>query len=84
VDDFVGIAAEANERIDWLRRFLKRGSGIPSHDTFGRLFGLLDRCAVGKGFRRGVSSELPDLTEGTVIAIDGKASRRILAASSDF
>jgi len=76
VDDFVGIEAWANERIDWLRRFLKLGSGIPSHDTFGRLFGLLDRGAVEKGFRRWVGSVLPALAEGTVVAIDGKASRR--------
>ena len=42
VDDFVGIEAWGNERIDWLRRFLKLENGIPSHDTLGRLFGLLD------------------------------------------
>ncbi len=76
VDDFVGIEAWANERIDWLRRFMKLGSGIPSHDTFGRLFGLLDRRAVEKSFRRWVGSVLPALAEGTVVAIDGKASRR--------
>jgi predicted transposase YbfD/YdcC len=76
VDDFVGIEAWANERIDWLRRFLRLKSGIPSHDTFGRLFGLLDRGAVEKGFRRWVGSVLPALAEGTVVAIDGKASRR--------
>jgi predicted transposase YbfD/YdcC len=76
VDDFVGIEAWANERIDWLRRFLKLGSGIASHDTFGRLFGLLDRRAVEKGFRRWVGSVLPALAEGTVVAIDGKARRR--------
>lgn len=76
VDDFVGVEAWANERIDWLRRFLKLGGGIPSHDTFGRLFGLLDRRAVEKGFRRWVGGVLPALAEGTVVAIDGKASRR--------
>lgn len=76
VDDFVGIEAWANERIDWLRRFLKLENGIPSHDTFGRLFGLLDRGAVEKSFRRWVGGVLPALAEGTVVAIDGKASRR--------
>lgn len=76
VDDFVGIEAWANERIDWLRRFVRLENGIPSHDTFGRLFGLLDRRAVEKSFRRWVGSVLPALAEGTVVAIDGKASRR--------
>ncbi len=72
VGDFVDIEAWANERLDWLRRFLKLESGIPSHDTFGRLFGLLDQNAVEKGFRRWVCSVLPGLAEGTVVAIDGK------------
>lgn len=76
VDDFVGVEAWANERIDWLRRFMKLGGGIPSHDTFSRLFGLLDRGAVENGFRRWVGGVLPALAEGTVVAIDGKASRR--------
>lgn len=76
VDDFVGIEAWGNERIDWLRRFLKLGNGIPSHDTLGRLFGLLDRRAVEKSFRLWVGSVLPNLAEGSVVAIDGKASRR--------
>ena len=76
VDDFVGIEAWANERIEWLRRFLKLTNGIPSHDTFGRLLGLLDKQAVEKSFRCWVGSVLPALAEGTVVAIDGKASRR--------
>ena len=76
VNDFVGIEAWANERIDWLRGFLQLESGIASHDTFGRLFGLLDRRAVENSFRRWVSSVLPALAQGTVVAIDGKASRR--------
>ena len=76
VDDFVGIEAWGNERIDWLRRFLKLENGIPSHDTLGRLFGLLDRRAVEKSFRLWVGSVLPGLARGSVVAIDGKASRR--------
>ena len=76
VDDFVGIQLWAEERIDWLRRYLKLENGIPSHDTFGRLFGLLDRNAVEKGFRRWAGGVLPALAEGSMVAIDGKASRR--------
>ncbi len=76
VDDFVGIEAWGNERIDWLRRFLKLENGIPSHDTLGRLFGLMDRRAVEKSFRLWVGSVLPGLAAGSVVAIDGKASRR--------
>jgi predicted transposase YbfD/YdcC len=76
VDDFVGIEAWGNERIDWLRRIVKLENGIPSHDTLGRLFGLLDRRAVEQSSRRWVGSVLPGLVVGSVVAIDGKASRR--------
>lgn len=76
VYDLVGVEAWANERIDWLRRMLKLGSGIPPHDTFGRLFGPLDRGAVEKRLCRWGGSVLPVLAAGTVVAIDGKASPR--------
>ena len=76
VDDFVGIQLWAEERIDWLRRYLPLENGIPSHDTFGRLFGLLDQEALEKSFRCWVGHVLPALAEGTVVAVDGKASRR--------
>ena len=76
VDDFVGIQLWAEERLDWLRRYLKLENGIASHDTLSRLFGLLDRKVLEKGFRRWVGGALPTLAEGTVVAIDGKASRR--------
>lgn len=55
---------------------MKLENGIPSHDTLGRLFGLLDRRAVEKSFRLWVGSVLPGLAKGSVVAIDGKASRR--------
>ena len=76
VDDFVGIPLWAEERIDGLRRYVKLGNGIASHDTFGRLFGLLDQGALEKSVRRGVGSVLPVLAEGSVVAVEGKASRR--------
>lgn len=76
IDEFTGGEAWENERIDWLRRSLKLENEIPSHDTFSRLFGLLDRRAVEKSFRLWVSHLLPALAEGSVVAIDGKASRR--------
>lgn len=76
IDDFVGVEDWSKERIEWLRRFLKLENGIPSHDTLGRLFGLLDKKALEKCFRRWVGGVLPALAEGAVVAIDGKASRR--------
>ena len=74
-DTFVEIELWANERLDWLRRYLKLSHGIPSHDTFGRLFGLIDPEEFAAAFRRWVGSVLPTLSD-EVVAIDGKASRR--------
>lgn len=59
----------------WLGTFLGLPNGIPSHDTFGRVFARLDpkafeRCFLG--WVRAVSK----LTRGQVVAIDGKKSRR--------
>ena len=41
-DDFVDIALWGRSKLAWLRRFLTLEAGIPSHDTFARVFGLLD------------------------------------------
>ena len=75
-DSFVDIELWANERLDWLRRFMKLEHGIASHDTLGRVFGLLDAKAVEKRFRQWVSGMIPALEPGTVVAVDGKTSRR--------
>jgi len=75
-DDFVEIEEWANEKVDWLRQFLKLENGIPSHDTFGRVFAALDAEAFAAAFRRWVSSLLPVLDKDEVVAIDGKTSRR--------
>ena len=75
-DSFVDIELWANERLDWLRRFMKLEHGIGSHDTLGRVFGLLDAQAVETSFRHWVSGVIPALEPGTVVAVDGKTSRR--------
>jgi predicted transposase YbfD/YdcC len=75
-DTFVEIELWANEKLDWLRRHLKLEYGIPSHDTFGRLFGLIDPDEFEAAFRHWVSGILPALGPNAVVAIDGKTSRR--------
>ena len=75
-DTFVEIELWARERIDWLRRYLRLNNGIPSHDTFGRLFGLIDPDEFETAFRRWVSAVVPTLGQDAVVAIDGKTSRR--------
>lgn len=74
-DTFVEIELWAKEKIDWLRKYLKLANGIPSHDTFGRLFGLIDAQEFEAAFRQWVSAILPALG-AEVVAVDGKTSRR--------
>ena len=75
-DDFVEIEACAKEKLDWFRRYLVLEHGIPSHDTFGRVFAALDADAFSAAFRRWVSQVLAALANDEVVSIDGKTSRR--------
>ena len=72
-DDWVAVERFGNAKFDWLSRFLDLPSGIPSHDTFGRVFARLDPVEFEACFRdwvAAVSSRLPDH-----VAIDGKTLR---------
>jgi predicted transposase YbfD/YdcC len=75
-DTFVEIELWAKEKLDWLRRYVRLEHGVPSHDTFGRLFGLIDPDEFEAAFRRWVGAILPSLGPQAVVAIDGKSSRR--------
>jgi predicted transposase YbfD/YdcC len=72
VEGFEEMAAWARVKEPWLRRFLKLKHGIPSHDTFRRVFGLLDPKAVESAFRNWVGSVLPACGQ---VAVDGKSLR---------
>ena len=66
------------EKEDWLRTFLELPHGIPSHDTFYRVFCMLDPDKFQESFTRWVRSAYPealDIPDGDaeVIPIDGKA-----------
>ena len=74
-ETFVEIELWAREKLEWLRKYLQLKHGIPAHDTFGRIFGLIDPGQFEAAFRRWVSSILPALG-GETVAIDGKTSRR--------
>jgi predicted transposase YbfD/YdcC len=75
-DSFVEIELWAKEKLNWLRGYLKLEAGIPSHDTFGRLFGAINPDEFEAAFRRWVGALLPTLGADAVVAIDGKTSRR--------
>jgi len=84
-NSFVGIACFGNAREAWLRTFLDLPNGIPSHDTLGRIFAMLDPKGLEKAFREWVTA-IATLTEGEIVAIDGKTLRRSFreAGSSAF
>jgi len=64
---------------DWFETFLKLRNGIPSHDTFNRLFAALDPKAFGECFVNWTQS-LRQAVAQEVVALDGKALRRALNA----
>lgn len=64
--------AEAKE--EWLKTFLKLPHGIPSHDTFGRVFSLLNPDFFENCFLNWINSLAIDRTK-EIIAIDGKTLR---------
>ena len=49
-DDWVAIAEFGRAKRTWVRRFLALPHGIPSHDTFGRVFAALDPEAFTTAF----------------------------------
>ena len=69
----VDFAEFAEDRETLLREFLSLENGLPSHDTFSRVFRLLDPAAFGRVFE----AFLDDLGAGGdgVLAIDGKTLR---------
>lgn len=62
-------------REDWLKTFLELPHGIPSHDTFNRVFSAIDPHAFLERFAQWVQGICPTLSD-EIVAIDGKALRR--------
>lgn len=62
------------EKLTWLQQYLDLPHGIPSHDTFGRVFAQLDPEEFQASFMSWVKA-LTTLTQGQVIGLDGKQLR---------
>jgi predicted transposase YbfD/YdcC len=73
-DGWRDIALFARKRESWFKRFLRLPGGIPSHDTFERVFNQLDPQAFQASFL-GWVEEISELVGLRHIAIDGKSLR---------
>ena len=73
IDDWVGIEIFAQEHFEFFEECLDLSRGVPSHDTFGRTFSVLDAQCFGDCFIQWMKS-LHQL-EGEVVALDGKTIR---------
>lgn len=74
---FVAMATFGQEKHDWLKRYLELPHGIPSHDTFGRLFAALDRERFLDCFLSWVGA-IHEVTDRQLVSIDGKTARASL------
>jgi hypothetical protein len=61
-------------KAEWLKEFLRLPGGIPSHDTFNRVFSALEPVELEKGFADWTRA-VARLSAGEVVAIDGKSMR---------
>ena len=74
-DDWTDIALFGNSKKEWFATFLDLPHGVPSHDTFGRVFAALDAEALEGCFLSWIKA-LVQGSKGRLIAIDGKTLRR--------
>ena len=74
-DGWVEVELFGESKREWFAKFLDLSNGIPSHDTFGRVFGLLDAEQFQHCFINWMKA-VCDVLKGQVVAIDGKALRR--------
>jgi predicted transposase YbfD/YdcC len=74
-DEWTEIELFGKSKRKWFKTFLTLPNGIPSHDTFGRVFSRLDPKQLEQCFQRWMAA-MAECTGGQLIAIDGKTIRR--------
>lgn len=80
-DDFVAIARWARSKSDWLAKFLDMSAGVPSHDRFNAVLGALQPAQFEQCLFNWITA-LHEITDGQIVAIDGKTLRRSYDAAS--
>jgi len=74
-DNWQEVAQFAWAKRRWLKTFLELPHGIPSHDTFGRVFAAIEPAAFERCFLAWITA-LAKVRPGQWIAVDGKTLRR--------
>jgi predicted transposase YbfD/YdcC len=74
-DNWEDVEEFGKARIEWFQTFLELPNGIPSHDTFTRVFARLDPEQFQACFLRWITA-VSEVMRGQVLAIDGKVLRR--------
>jgi predicted transposase YbfD/YdcC len=80
-DDFVSIAAWGHMKRGWLAKLLDLSSGIPSHDRFNAILAAIKPAEFEKCLLSWITA-LHEITEGQLVAIDGKTLRRSFDTAS--
>lgn len=73
-DSWVDVEMFGKSKKNWLSQLLALPNGIPSHDTFGRVFARLNPVQFERCFKEWVET-VNEVVEGQVVAIDGKTVR---------
>ncbi len=81
-DTWVDIEAYGLAKYKWLKNFLELPNGIPSHDTFARVFASLEPEQLQQCFLKWIQS-INKITFGEIVAIDGKTLRHSYDKSAD-
>jgi predicted transposase YbfD/YdcC len=74
-EGFVDMEEFGKAQCDWLKGMLALPKGIPSHDTFGRVFAALDPAQFAEAFTAW-TQRLRESLAGEIVALDGKTLRR--------
>lgn len=74
-DSWVDVELFGKSRKEWLSGFVELPNAIPSHDTFTRVFSMLDAASFQNCFIKWVRL-VSEVTQGQIVAIDGKTLRR--------
>lgn len=80
-DNFVAIAEFGRKKRKWLENFLDLSEGIPSHDRFNAILAAIKPAEFEKCLLGWIMA-LHEITEGQIVAIDGKTLRRSFDAAN--